>query len=637
MAGYKSAQVNVGSLINPTESLSRSLSDLSTMYGRQATAEQNQLNREADKADRAAREAKALDRQLARDQLAQSNLIAGREESARRFEIGQQHIADKAAAAKKKADGIELGNRFFINANEGRNPDLKVSDYDSSMQKEFSRLRDSWNAQEKASRRAVLSGNPEDIEAAVSGMLSGKGTDKRDFTASQNTRRSNLAILNRAVLDAKTPAEKEAIIDKGMKDIYGGRRAELDRSIAEGSFLTNKQKVNALMRYVPKEYLEAGGDAATMQRNLLATMSGTTKQEMITAENARVSARNKEMESTAKADIARYKAELKARKGKSDWKGLTKLLEKDLGNFDNDDKADIIDFMISEGVPHDQIGFAVNRLISESSNLFGDSIPDADDPRVLKMVTGITSKMRKEGKLSGKPIARPSGYTPEVPRSIEDIQKSLFRRSGNKVGSTIQLQEGWDKYKTSKDTLTPPVVEPAANILDAPSTGTPVPGPENNYYRDVPLGDNEQMSPEEVEWNRQRAEKFNSTGSQLKRAGRDALNFIDRLPAARAAAPVLNLFRAGNLGTKAVLPALTKGSKAARAKASRQFADEAYSAAKAAKEAALNPVRQVVKPTVRSKSDLRVDQARKKVWNNDKVNKETTDMWDNYWLANIKG
>ncbi len=485
MAGYKSAQVNVGSLINPTESLSRSLSDLSNMYGRQATAEQNQLNREADKADRAAREAKALDRQLARDQLAQSNLIAGREESARRFEIGQQHIADKAAAAKKKADGIELGNRFFINANEGRNPDLKVSDYDSSMQKEFGRLKDSWNAQEKASRRAVLSGNPEDIEAAVSGMLSGKGTDKRDFTASQNTRRSNLAILNKAVLDAKTDGEKKAIINKGMKDIYGGRRAELDRSIAEGSFLTNKQKVNALMRYVPKEYLEAGGDAATMQRNLLATMSGTTKQEMKAAENARVSARNKEMESAAKADIARYNAELKARKGKSDWKGLTKLLERDLGNFftgDNDDKADIIDFMISEGVPHDQIGFAVNRLISESSNLFGDSIPDADDPRVLKMVTGITSKMRKEGKLSGKPIARPSGYTPEVPRSIEDIQKSLFRRSGNKVGSTIQLQEGWDKYKTSKDTLTPPVVEPTANILDAPSTGTPIPGDRLSAY-----------------------------------------------------------------------------------------------------------------------------------------------------------
>ena len=36
---YGSKQVNVGALLNPTEGVSRSLSDLSAMYGRQADKE----------------------------------------------------------------------------------------------------------------------------------------------------------------------------------------------------------------------------------------------------------------------------------------------------------------------------------------------------------------------------------------------------------------------------------------------------------------------------------------------------------------------------------------------------------------------------------------------------------------------
>ena len=477
MAGYKSGQVNVGSLINPTEGLSRSLMGLSSMYGKQAADEQSQLNREQDILRRQERLTKtdALAAKNRKEDLAYKE--AGRVENERRYNILQGEKADARALSKRKADAMEAGNQFFIAANEGRNPDLVESDYNRPLQKEFRSLRDSWDSQEAVTRKAALSGNVKDIEAAVKAMPSGKGVDARETTASQSARRTNLGILNKAVLDAKTPEEKQQILDKGMQDIFGGRRAELNKSIAEGSFLTNKQKVNALMRYAPKDFVRFG-NAAAMQSNLLSTMSGTTKQELKTAENQRVAARNKELESAAKADSTRYKAELKARKSKSDWKGLGKLLEKDLGNFfsgNNDDKADIIDFMISEGVPHDQITFEVNRLISEASNMFGDSIPDAKDPKVLKMVTGRVADLKKSGKLSGKPIIRPSGYTPEVARSVDEIQKDMFRTGGGKVGSTIQLQDGWDKYRAkkskAKETLPDPVVKPAS---ETPATEEPV-------------------------------------------------------------------------------------------------------------------------------------------------------------------
>jgi len=493
MAGYKSGQVNVGSLVNPTDALSRSLNNLSNMYGKQASDEQMQLNREQDILRRQERLSKtdALSAKNRKEDLAYKE--AGRVENSRRHEILQGEKADARALSLRKADAKEAGNKFFIAANEGRNPDLVETDYSTTFQKDFKGIRDSWDSQEAVSRKAALSGNAEDIEAAVKAMPSGKGVDARETTASQNTRRTNLGILNKAILDAGSDEEKQKILDKGMQDIYGGRRAELNKSIAEGSFLTNKQKVNALMRYAPKDFVRFG-DADAMQRNLLGTMSGTTKQELKTAENQRVSARNAELDSAAKADTARYKAELKARKGKSDWKGLGKLLEKDLGNFfsgNNDDKADIVDFMISEGVPHDQITFSVNRLISEASDMFGDSIPDAKDPKVLQLVTGITSDLRKKGLLSDKPIRRPSGYTPEVARSVDEIQKHNFRTGGGRSSSTIQLREGWDKYKATKKELTPPVEKTKADILEAPATGTPatrLASPAYSPNPDVPEG-----------------------------------------------------------------------------------------------------------------------------------------------------
>jgi hypothetical protein len=90
MAGYGSKQVNVGSLINPTEGISRSLNDLSAMYGRQADAKANRdilARNEKTRADAAV--------------LAQSNLEEARGLATKRFNVGQENI--KAAALESKS------------------------------------------------------------------------------------------------------------------------------------------------------------------------------------------------------------------------------------------------------------------------------------------------------------------------------------------------------------------------------------------------------------------------------------------------------------------------------------------------------------------------------------------------------
>jgi GH24 family phage-related lysozyme (muramidase) len=447
-----SGQVNVGSIQTSGKELSRLLLNASNRFGAQAENETKNKQLLEDKAE-----------SNRRFELNQTRLLNNEAESKRRFNLGQAQLTERNALKQEKADGLKAGNAFFANANEGRNPPLKEDDYDTPFQKVFSTQKGKWDTHEGQYRKYLLSGNPEDLDSVIAGILPGKGVDKQKRSELQNRRRTNIQIVRKAAQNAGSSDERKAIEDRAILDIFGGRRAALNKDIAEGSFLTNKQKVNALIKYVPESYSN-NYDVSTMQRNLLSTMSGNTKQDLQKSEKDRVNQVNQERKSIYDADKLRYKAQVAQRKGSKDWKSLGKLVERDLGYHDNKDKNGIIDYMVEQGVPHDRIKYAVERLVETS--IFGtESIPDADSPEVLEAVSLIVSNMKDEGIAIGSKIKPVKGYTTEVAGDLNQIQKRMFQNSGTRSTSAIQLQSGWDKYKEQRTELVPPAVSAVPPVV----------------------------------------------------------------------------------------------------------------------------------------------------------------------------
>jgi hypothetical protein len=444
-----SGQVNVGSIQTSGKDLSRLLLNSSNRFAAEA---ENKAKTEAK--NKQLLEAKTENNR--RYELNQTRLSNNEAESARRFGIQQTRMANNEAQNKlryeadqneKNAKKLALkeGNDFFAEFNEGRNPNLKENDYDNSFQKVFSTQRGKWDANEGQYREYLLNGKPEDLNSAIAGILPEKGVDKQKRLELQNRRRASIEIVREAAQNAGSTNERKAIEDKAILDIFGGRRDALNKDIAEGSFLTIKQKANAVSKNIPASY-SAYFDNSVMQRNLISSMSGNTKEDLQKQEKDRVAGVNAERKSIYNADKLRYKAQIAQRKGNKDWKGLGKLLEQDLGYNDNKDRDSIIDYMVEQGVPHDRIQYAVKKLVKNS--IFGTkSIPDADSPEVLDAVVAVVSEMEEEGiDIAGK-IDPVKGYATEVEGNLNKIQERMMQASGTRSDSIIQLLPSWEKYK----------------------------------------------------------------------------------------------------------------------------------------------------------------------------------------------
>jgi len=644
MAGYKSGQVNVGSLINPTDGISRSLNQLSNMYGKQAAEEQSQLNIDEQRRISAGKEASRQARFIKQDNVAaqtrKENLVF------RNAQEGRQQKTFDVKEQQRLAEGAFNKAAAAYNPNTAK---YTLDSLDPNVAKDITRGRDLISGvQSDFVNFASGDGSDESLRAASAKY------EKYLGTTANLTHTAKLAAVEKYEEGLKGTRDQLKTLDaKGKQDLigrisqekFGGRLDAIDKDISSGRYLVRADKVKSFISQLPKSILEnvpydtiyktienqTGGvtakdltDGETTRVKNLNTANNTVYNRSMTAINAARKPSGKSGSYTKTADIA---------------KGDGILEAIDIGSSDNKRVNDAYKDMLSQGINPVVAATVIKQSIDYGvieDSFVGQSSDSAAYDNVINLAKTLNKQLSGSRKSGGR-IPK-LNLNVEVARDLSTIRRQgvKFNPDNTRIRDLInpEIISSLRGYNLGPELVIPQSSPDTATTLpEAPSAE--VPSASNNFYRDVPEGSDFVPSAEEQEFNRNRTENYNSLGSQAGRAGRDVMNFVNRLPA-NSATPALNLFKAGNIGTKAMLPAITRNSKAIRSSVSKEMADEALNAVVAAKTAARSPARNVVKPGTLSKSASRVEAARKKAWNNDKVAKETTDMWDNYWLSNLK-
>tara|TARA_R110000744_G_scaffold147612_8_gene260611 strand:+ start:11754 stop:13691 length:1938 start_codon:yes stop_codon:yes gene_type:complete len=645
MAKGNVGYLNVGTMINPADGVSRSLTDLSAMYGRQASAKQAQ-----ERADASAAES---DRRFG---IQQDNLIASNAESRSRFDIGQDRLDanERESTRRFKLDDDRKQNEANYKTNT-REAKKRLGDFVTSggINSHIYELGD--NSTQIQGRIADTIGKLKEGRKAFESYLLGDNSPETQKTAmaafdtnytgsnnaanrldARNRRQTDYAEFSNQLRFVKDPKERERLVKKMSGKVYDAPLAQIQNDIDTGKYLLKGEKQNSIIRKLPPAVMQYL-DRKTVLDEFGNGVSGMSRDELISRERQATGDYN----NSGLSQAGRRSSASVSKSGEfksSDLKNLTEHLSNiDIGYSDNKDVLAAANDMLDQGHHPEAIVSAIFGNIDE--NFIGKSFitKDGDKDAYSKMIRrSLSTSNRLKGNTGGS--SSQGRFNPSVDRTVEQIRSGMYQnRQAGRLGDYLPKVDRQTKLDQSLLPTEDSLYGAANNVRPTILSGSrQFEGHNPNFYsQGVPEGDGFVMSEEEKAYDQQRREEFDSFGSKSKRLGRDLLQGISTLPP--VIVPGLALLKGVSTGTSALVPAITKNSKASRAAVKKLLSDEDYAAYVAKKTAALNPKRSTAAvKAVKDKSDMRVNAAAKKNWNNEVVEKQVTDAWDKYWLANVK-
>lgn len=460
MAGNRSNQINIGGLINPTDGISRSLSQLSNTFGRQAAAEQAAIN--SDRAEAVTAQNRAQDLTFRNAQESRAQTAFGNKEQQR------------------------LGAAEFNRAASTYNPNTAKYTLDSlypTIAKDITRGRD------------LISGAQSDFVNFATGDKSDKSlTDTADkykkYLSSQDLteadRVDQLAIYKQGL--EGTRAELAGLDDKGKQSLiarlsqekFGGRLDAIDNDISSGRYLVKADKVKSFISQLPRSILD-NVPYDTLYKTIANQTGGITAKQIRESEATRVkdvNAGNKLMFGKAMSSV---NAKLrKSGKSSSSWKSgdLKNALEGiegiDIGVFDNKDVQRASKDMLSQGKHPVAVYSAIKQSID--TNLFGSSFFSKEgDPKAYENFTALVDTFAtqlggKSGKGKSSRSKDPVNLSVEVARDLATIRRQgiKFKADDVQLRSLLspEIVQGLGAYKANK----PDVVAATVNQANSGET-----------------------------------------------------------------------------------------------------------------------------------------------------------------------
>ena len=374
------------------------------------------------------------------------------EAAAKQRKIVNDRAAKNQLYTDKSRNAKLIGNEWLA-SRDPENRKWLEQDYDKVAKSTFNKVRMGLADEEASYRKYLKSGDPDALEAA--GRVFSKSFGTREDTATKNRseqlRKDNLGALRLELETITDPDKKKDFIDRVVKESTATRRSDLAEEISSGRSLVKKQKLKALLRYMPEEVKEFG-DYAVMKTALNSTLYGNTEQSLLAKEAREVKAYNAASKNRYDKDVAKYIGSVKS-KGK-DYKGLIKILHEDYGWGDNEDKKDIINVMLGEGIAPGSIEFAVAQLKSE--NFLGKSLPSVDSKAAEKVMSYARDEQVKRNKRNGMSYDKegnligavaPKKYKVRKERNLQDIQRGLMGGENRNIRTVLQVNEDWkNKY-----------------------------------------------------------------------------------------------------------------------------------------------------------------------------------------------
>ena len=463
MSKYDSSQVNVGSLINPTEGLSRSLLGLSEMYGRQAGRKQR-----ADVLDRNFREKQR------QSDLAQKNIDASVLESKNRWNTQQQQHKDKLALDKSVRDSNADANKYMAGIADGTFK-FKLDDYASGQSDVYKKGYKNLENRESSTRKFLTGGNsPEDFNSAVKSFedsINPRSVGETGIKDLVDTRKRNLLALKSELDHVQDPETRTALLNKRMSELYGAERDELDRAVSSGEALTQKQKTIAYTKNAPKSVLDHA-NYANLYKSISGLSTGNTAAELLSLDRENIKASNNavksEYENRARAVMAgNKKLSESGKKGYGKVMEILATTEQNYGGWDANDVKAFVSTMKKDGVDDASIAMAI-QLGSTDDEWFGigKHFPSRDSDEFAKLhkfAKSISANKTADGgyrKLPDMPAMKQA-------RSLQDIQIGEATKSVRSVPRSIL--NVLDKYKEKRAVPTNP-----APAINTPAVSAPV-------------------------------------------------------------------------------------------------------------------------------------------------------------------
>ena len=425
-----SNQINVGRLVNPMDGVTDSLSRLSATYGNMADRDNKKALEENKRLERAAAESK----------------------SDKRYNTTQGIAAEERAYRDESRAAGKVTNDWLQNL-DPTNMKFVEANYDKNGKAVFDNARKSMATEKDAYKKYLASGDVKDLATASKLFQKGlgKGADASVVSRDVLQRSNNLGAVYAELSSITDPNKREALTEKYMDSLFKPRELALQEEISSGDSLIKKQKLAAIMGRLP-EASRKHGDYARISAAVDKSLYGHTEQSLLAGEAKEVAAYNAAKKH--QFDSATSKR-VKGAKRKENFKSMLKTLDEDWGWFDNDDKKDAINFMLSDNIDPEVINTTLQ--LAKEKNWFGTSLPSVGSDAMMRLMTEAKERQKKtnlangmtydaEGNLIGGPSKVPA-YTTRVARGLPEIQRSLMAKNSRGQRTILNVAQAWkDKY-----------------------------------------------------------------------------------------------------------------------------------------------------------------------------------------------
>lgn len=474
--------VNVGQVINPADSLSRSLDGLSRLYAAQGGRQDARAAAEADRAE-----------SLRRFDITQDNAAAAALESKRRFDIGQGNVEASRLESRRRADLVEGRNAANFDHSSAERQAIKdlnaatnsfvAGDFDYSNVKIPEGIRKNIDKELKS----ISDGKNELIR-----YLSGEHNDElrdKSVKAYQDTilnpnaanRVDKGVYRTEALKDAEAhlatlsdPADRQAYIESIASNVYDGRTAKIADDLRTGKYLLANERQNAVINSLPANVREYVG-----RKNILGSLGdsvgGITREELIARERQATSDANKAGQAAANRRMQKFNQINSVRGGKpwtgADLKAAAKSIsDLDIGWLDNSKAESAAATLVKEGVHPLAAINAVTASIERGT--FGDSFfTESSNPKAFSELRSLARNLSANitGGSGGsvRSVGRvPEEFTPRADRTVSQIRDRMFRPTTSRLLSDYvarrQVPTAEAQSVTAPAASVEPVVEPAA-------------------------------------------------------------------------------------------------------------------------------------------------------------------------------
>lgn len=453
--------VNVGQVINPVDSLSRSLTDLSRLYSAQGARQQ-------DRAEDARRFG-----------ISQDNAAAAALESKRRFDIKNERDTanfDEKTASRKALKDLNAAANTFVSG-----------DFDYT------------NAKIPEGIRKNVDKELKSISEGKSGLIRYLSGEHNDELRAQSVKDFQKTILNpnaanrvdsgfrrnESLKDAEAhlatltdPAEKKAYIESIASSVYDGRSAKIADDLRTGKYLLTNERQNAVVNSLP-ENVRKYVNRKQILESLDGNVGGVTRKELIARERQITADANKAGQTAANNRMKTFNRINSGRGGKpwtgADLKAAAKEIgDLDIGWLDNSKAETAAATLVKEGVHPLAAINAVTASIERGT--FGDSFfTESSNPKAFgelrKLAKTLSSNITGGNGGSVTSVGKlPERYAPVRDKTVETLRNEMFRGT---------LPQRLSDYVARRPGLSPEVTETpevaAADVADNASAPAPTP------------------------------------------------------------------------------------------------------------------------------------------------------------------